>query len=209
MQGRCPLIAAAGLVLAAVLLGFAVRAGWTQAFDLRVTEALSFRVGQNSDAAIALMQAVSWIGGGTPRWILCILLSVLVWRWCGRRCGIALAGAALLSNLASNALKVAYDRARPDLIPHLDHVTSASYPSGHATSAAVVYLLLALLTPPRWRAAAWSFAVATIVLNGLSRIMLGVHWFSDIIGGTMLGAAFALLGAWWASQSGGFDPKKI
>lgn len=203
------ILIAASLFLAAILLGFAVSADWTRAADWQVSQALSFRVGQSSDAAIAFMQGVSRIGGGTPRWILCILLSVLVWRWCGRRYGIALAGAALLSNLASNALKVAYDRARPDLIPHLDHVTSASYPSGHATSAAVVYLLLAWLAPPRWRAAAWSLAVAMIVLNGFSRIMLGVHWFSDIVGGTMLGAAFAVLGAWWASQSGGFDPKEI
>jgi undecaprenyl-diphosphatase len=40
-------------------------------------------------------------------------------------------------------------------------------------------------------------ATAMILLNAASRIMLGVHWASDIAGGTMLGAAFALLGAWW------------
>src|SRR3546814_7995427 len=74
------------------------------------------------------------------------------------------------------------------LIDHLDHVSSASYPSGHATSAAVVYLLLAWLAPPRWRFFAWALAAAMIVLNGFSRIMLGVHWASDIAGGTMLGA---------------------
>ena len=40
-----------------------------------------------------------------------------------------------------------------------------------------------------------------IVLNGFSRIMLGVHWASDIAGGTMLGTAFALFGAWWKNRS--------
>src|SRR3546814_13180535 len=90
------------------------------------------------------------------------------------------------------------------LIDHLDHVSSASYPSGHATSAAVVYLLLAWLAPPRWRFFAWALAAAMIVLNGFSRIMLGVHWASDIAGGTMLGAAFALLGAWWVAR-----PRKL
>jgi undecaprenyl-diphosphatase len=39
-----------------------------------------------------------------------------------------------------------------------------------------------------------------ILVNACSRIMLGVHWASDIAGGTMLGAAFALLGAWWVSR---------
>ena len=38
-----------------------------------------------------------------------------------------------------------------------------------------------------------------MLLTGFSRIMLGVHWASDIAGGTMLGSAFALLGAWWVS----------
>jgi len=192
------LIAAAGLILAVILLGFAVGAGWIQAFDLRISNGLVLHVGESSPAFIAFMQGASWIGGGTPRWIIVILLCALVWHWCGPRCAIALGGASLLSNLASSLLKLGFGRARPDLIDHLDHQTSFSYPSGHATSAAVVYLLLAWLVPPRWRRAAWSLAGAMIVLNGFSRIMLGVHWASDILGGTMLGAAFALLGAWWA-----------
>ena len=202
MMNRQKYLPAATLLVAAtVLLGFAVSAGWLVATDLYVSNALSLRVGQSSPQLIAFMQGISWIGGGTPRWIICILLSALVWHWCGRRCGIALAGATLLSNLASNALKFAFDRARPDIIEHLDHVNSASYPSGHATSAAVVYLLLAWLAPPRWRSLAWALAATMIVLNGFSRIMLGVHWASDIVGGTILGTAFALLGAWWASRA--------
>ncbi|MBN8843416.1 MAG: phosphatase PAP2 family protein [Sphingomonadales bacterium] len=198
-RSRPPIVATA-LVLAVILLGLIVNAGWLVGIDLHISNALSLRVGQSSPQLIAFMQGISWIGGGTPRWIICILLSALVWHWCGRRCGIALAGAALLSNLASNGLKIAFGRARPDIIEHLDHVNSASYPSGHATSAAVVYLLLAWLAPPRWRPLAWTLAVVMIILNGFSRIMLGVHWASDIVGGTMLGAAFALLGVWWASR---------
>lgn len=196
------LIAAAGLILAVILLGFAIGAGWTQAIDLRVSTGLVLHVGESSPALISFMQWASWIGGGTPRWIIVILLCALIWRWRGQRHALALAGASLLSNLASNGLKLAYGRVRPDIIEHLDHQMSASYPSGHATSAAVVYLLLAWFTPPHWRRAAWSLAGTMIVLTGASRIMLGVHWASDILGGTMLGAAFALLGVWWASRPG-------
>lgn len=193
------LIAAAGLMLAVILVGLAVGAGWTQAVDLRISNGLVLHVGETTPTFIAFMQWVSWIGGGTPRWIIVILLCTLVWRWCGPRCAVALGGASLLSNLASSLLKLGFARARPEVIDHLDLQTSFSYPSGHATSAAAVYLLLAWLAPPRWRRAAWSLAGAMIVLNGFSRIMLGVHWASDILGGTMLGAAFALLGAWWAA----------
>src|SRR3546814_10308610 len=133
------------------------------------------------------MQWASWIGGGTPRWIIVILLSALVWHWCGPRCAVALGGASLLSNLASSLLKLGFGRARPDLIDHLDHQTSFSYPSGHATSAATVYLLLAWLAPSRWRPSAWTLAAAMILLNGFSRIMPGAPWASDVAGGTMLG----------------------
>jgi len=200
-QSNRLLFTAATLVLAVILLGLMISAGWLVGADLHISKALSLRVGQSSLQLVSFMQAASWIGGGTPRWIICIALAALVWHWCGRRCGIALAGAALLSNLASNALKIAFDRARPDLIEHLDHVSSASYPSGHATSAAAVYLLLAWFAPARWRPLGWALAAAMILLNGFSRIMLGVHWASDVVGGTMLGAAFALLGAWWASRA--------
>ncbi len=194
------LIAAAALLVAVILLGFAVVAGRTQAIDLRISTDLVLQVGKSDPLFIAFMQGVSWIGGGIPRWIIVIALSALVWHWCGPRCAVALAGASLLSNLASSLLKLGFGVSRPDLIPHLDHQTSFSYPSGHATSAAVVYLTLAWLAPPRWRRAAWSLAGVMIVLNGVSRMMLGVHWASDIVGGTMLGAAFALLGAVYARR---------
>ncbi|KAB2848083.1 MAG: phosphatase PAP2 family protein, partial [Sphingopyxis terrae] len=61
-----------------------------------------------------------------------------------------------------------------------------------------LYLTLALLAPVQWRRATWALAVLMIGLTGLSRIMLGVHWPSDVVGGTLLGAAFALAAAWWA-----------
>jgi undecaprenyl-diphosphatase len=195
-------VMASALIVAVILLGFAVGAGWTQAADWQVSRALALRVDQADPGVISFMQWASWIGGGTPRWVIVILLCGLVWRWCGPRCAVALGGASLLANLASSLLKLGFGRARPDLIAHLDHQMSFSYPSGHATSAAVVYLLLAWLAPPRWRRFAWALAVAMILLNGFSRIMLGVHWASDIVGGTLLGTAFALLGVAWVRRDG-------
>lgn len=191
------------MITATLLLGFAVGAGWTQTIDLRIANALAFRVGESSPILLAFMRGVSWIGGGVPRWGVVALLALLVWRWRGRRAALVLASASLLASLASSAFKAGFDRARPDLIAHLDTVANASYPSGHATNTAVLYLLLACLAPPRWRAPLWALAVAMILLNGASRVMLGVHWPTDIIGGTMLGAAFALLGAIWVRPPAG------
>ncbi|WP_137870952.1 phosphatase PAP2 family protein [Sphingopyxis sp. 2PD] len=200
MTGRQVPTMAALMLMAMILLGFAVGAGWTEDIDRAVSAALALRVELVDPALVTFMQAVSWIGGGIPRWIIVILLCGLVWHWCGPRCAVALGGASLLANLASSLLKLGFGRARPDVIDHLDHQTSFAYPSGHATSAAVVYLLLAWLAPPRWRAAAWTLAIAMILLNAFSRIMLGVHWASDIVGGTLLGTAFALTAVWWVAR---------
>ena len=188
------------LVLLFILNSVLVWSGHTAAIDRQIGTALGLSVDGSPHWMILFMQGVSWIGGGLPRWGIVILLCGLVWHWCGPRCAVALAVASLLSNLASSLLKIGFGVARPDLVPHLDHQTSYSYPSGHATNAAVVYLLLAWLAPPRWRRAAWSLAGVMIVLNGVSRMMLGVHWASDIVGGTLMGAAFALFGAAWARR---------
>ena len=188
------------LVVLFLLNSLLVWSGQTAAIDRQIGTALGLTVDSSPSWLILFMQGASWIGGGLPRWGIVILLCALVWHWCGPRCAVALAGASLLSNLASSLLKKGFAVERPDIVPHLDHQTSFSYPSGHATNAAVVYLLLAWLAPPRWRHAAWTLAGVMIVLNGVSRMMLGVHWASDIVGGTLLGATFALLGAAWARQ---------
>lgn len=185
-----------------VMVSAVVMAGLVDGLDRQISTALVMTVDSAPGWWILFMQGVSWIGGGLPRWGIVILLCALVWHWCGPRCAVALGGASLLANLASSVLKMSFGRPRPDLVPHLDHQTSFAYPSGHATSAAVVYLLLAWLAPPRWRAAAWALAVTIIILNAFSRITLGVHWASDIVGGTLLGTAFALAAIWWVGPRG-------
>ena len=94
-------------------------------------------------------------------------------------------------------IKHIYQRPRPTLVPHLVEVTSSSFPSGHATDSAIVYLtlgaLLARAVPegaPRIYVLA--AAVAITLLIGCSRVYLGVHWPSDVVAGWAIGAAWAL-----------------
>lgn len=192
---------AALLFALTIALGFAVMAGWFGAVDHALSALAGLRAGQDSQQLIDTLWWVSWAGGGTPRWIIVTALCGALWWAMGWRAGAAMAMASLLSNMASNAFKFSFGRVRPDIIPHLDHVGSPAYPSGHATSAAAVYLLLALMVPPRWRGAALVAAVSAMALNGASRLMLGVHWATDIIGGTMLGSGFALIACWWWQQA--------
>lgn len=104
------------------------------------------------------------------------------------------------SLLINTALKLGFDRPRPDLVPHGAYVYTASFPSGHAMLATATYLtlgaLLARVLPDR-RTKFFVLAMAVVLslLIGFSRVYLGVHWPSDVAAGWMVGAAWALL--WW------------
>ncbi|HKC02119.1 MAG TPA: phosphatase PAP2 family protein [Sphingomicrobium sp.] len=86
-------------------------------------------------------------------------------------------------------------RARPDVEPHLVVVRTSSFPSGHATSSMIFYLALALVLTAgtRWQRPAAAGAILLSLAIGTSRVMLGVHWPSDVIGGWAFGLLWVLL----------------
>lgn len=85
-------------------------------------------------------------------------------------------------------------RLRPGEHDHLVQVQSLAFPSGHAANATIVWVSLALLLTDRYphRAAALWAAVWVAILVGVSRMMLGVHWPSDVIGGWSFGLLWTL-----------------
>jgi undecaprenyl-diphosphatase len=108
----------------------------------------------------------------------------------------AAAGAVLLVTI----LKIGFDRPRPDLVTHLVTTETPSFPSGHSTASAAVYLMLGALLARfqrrrRLRLFFVGLAVAITVLVGFSRVYLGVHWPSDVVAGWTLGGAWAV-GCW-------------
>lgn len=119
--------------------------------------------------------------------------------------------AATLGAIAiSSGLKELIDRARPDLVPHATTVYTASFPSGHSMHSASVYLTLAALlarvqTRRRQKTFVLGFAIITILMIGVSRIYLGVHWPTDVLAGWTAGTGWALL-CWllarWLQQRG-------
>ena len=107
------------------------------------------------------------------------------------------AATVVLAQAASEVLKHLIDRPRPDLVPQHDLVYSSSFPSGHALMAPVVYLTLAVVltageAPPAEML--WPLcAAALVVAIGVSRVYLGVHWPTDVLGGWALGVGIAII----------------
>jgi undecaprenyl-diphosphatase len=107
---------------------------------------------------------------------------------------LAIAG----GGLAGNLLKWIFVRARPDLVPHLVSVDSASFPSAHAMNSAVTFLTLGVLLSRtqkdrRLKAYLLGIAVFLTLIVGFSRVYLGVHWPTDVVAGWAVGAAWAIL----------------
>lgn len=188
------LLTAAFLLFALVIaLGFAVSAGLLRDFDLAVSDALNLRRGVSPDWLIRTMQGISWIGGGLQRYVIVAILTAALWRWWGWGAALAMGLTTLASAFTSDVMKSYFGRIRPDLVPQLDPINSPAFPSGHANNAAVVYILFIMLVPQA-RHPLWQLAAALmILLTGLSRILLGVHWPTDVVGGWMLGTAYALM----------------
>jgi undecaprenyl-diphosphatase len=137
--------------------------------------------------------------GGTAILTL-VTLGVAAYLLLARRRGAALLVLASIGggSALSWLLKLAYQRPRPDLVPHAVQVYSASFPSGHAMLSAITWLTLGALlaeAEPRWRlrGCILGMAVTITLLVGASRVYLGVHWPTDVLAGWCIGGAWALL----------------
>jgi undecaprenyl-diphosphatase len=106
--------------------------------------------------------------------------------------------AAVFGGIALNdLLKLAFARPRPDAVYQAVRVFTSSFPSGHAELSAITFLTIAALLAQTQRSFTIAFyfiALATFltILIGLSRIYLGVHYPTDVLGGWCIGAAWAL-----------------
>lgn len=121
-----------------------------------------------------------------------------------RRVALTAAATTLGGALMSMLLKQWFTRPRPAVVPHLREVLSFSFPSGHTMGAAVVYLTLGVMFMKSFRsrrakAFSLSLAVFLTLAVGISRVYLGVHYPSDVLGGWIAGVSWAL-GCWALAQ---------
>lgn len=117
----------------------------------------------------------------------------LLWRGDWRR-GLLLPAIVVSERLLIEAMKTGFDRARPDPLGHQVAVHNLAFPSGHSANAMAGWLAIALLAAsPRLRRPAIALALAIAAITGLCRLVLQVHWPSDVAGGWAFGAAWTLL----------------
>jgi len=102
------------------------------------------------------------------------------------------------SVMLSEGLKAVFDRVRPPDIYQAVDTLNASFPSGHALLATTFYLSVGVMLtrafPHRHlKAYAMGAAILIALLIGVTRVYLGAHWASDVLGGWSVGAAFAMV----------------
>ena len=183
-------LAASIAVLAAIWLLMLL--GGTGPVDRSVYEAL-----YAAHRPLLLTIARALTAAGEPITLIGAAILCALWLWLagrGRR-GLSLLVVALIGRALSEIQKIWVDRPRPSLEPHLVLVKTQSFPSGHATSSMVFYLALALALAghSRWTRLAIVGAIAFSLLIGISRVMLGVHWPSDVIAGWAFGALWVVV----------------
>lgn len=147
---------------------------------------------------VDLLQGISWFGRAPVVTVVVAAAVAYVLRRGQRRLAVFLAVTPLGGAALNSVVKIAVDRPRPVVDHPVASAFGKSFPSGHAMSSTVAYGALLLvflpLVPPGARRPVAVAGLAVPVVIGLSRLFLGVHFVTDVVGGWLLGAAW-LVGA--------------
>ncbi|MBV9445304.1 MAG: phosphatase PAP2 family protein [Streptosporangiaceae bacterium] len=187
-----PLIVVTAAALLFAILLLLVRLQWAplESADHGAAARLNSLVAGDS-AAVSIVKAVTWLGSGGVLWTLIGAAAiVLAFRRRWRLVAYLLAtGAGAL--VLDPVLKALVGRLRPVVAHPIAHGNGNSFPSGHALGSIVCYgaLFLVFLPATRgtWRRVFTVVIVTLIAAIGISRLLLGVHYLSDVLGGWSLG----------------------
>ncbi|WP_129775761.1 phosphatase PAP2 family protein [Peristeroidobacter soli] len=166
-------------------------------FDVALTEALSWHA---TEAQLRIFAAVTDLGDKDfllPLGIVIASFMLFRRRWYLAAAWIVATAGGALANVG---LKAIFERSRPEHLHGFASVSGWSFPSGHSSGSFIVYGLLAYLivihSKPRFHLPVAAIAMLLIVCVGFSRVVLQVHYFSDVLGGYAFGAAW--VAAWIA-----------
>jgi membrane-associated phospholipid phosphatase len=147
-----------------------------------------------SGGLVAVLEVISF--AGKPVWLWGVVGAAVLFlvRRGQYRLAVFLVASGIGGGVVDTVLKVAVDRPRPELEDPVAVAFGKSFPSGHAMMSLVVYGGLLLVFLPviqrRWRTTVVACVGALILAIGLSRLALGVHFVSDVLGGWVMGLAW-------------------
>jgi membrane protein DedA with SNARE-associated domain/membrane-associated phospholipid phosphatase len=162
---------------------------------------LRFAVDHRTAWLTIVMKAITWLGSNATLIPLTIVVCIwLIWRREARNLAIGVAVALAGANVLYHIAKDVVARPRPPIALQLVHVSGSSFPSGHATQAlaglGAIAIALCSRRSLKTRFVVVITATGLILLIGVSRIYLGVHWWTDVVGGFGLGGLWlSLVGA--------------
>jgi undecaprenyl-diphosphatase len=202
-----PLLVAAFLaftIFAFLKLGAEVVEGDTLAFDQRLLQlAQSLRI--NHAWIGPVMRDLSGLGSTIVLTLVTVGTVFYLALFSSQRLAALVAVSVSSGTLLVGWFKAGFGRIRPDLSYAEISVPGLSFPSGHATMSAIVFLTIgALISATRRRASERVYILLAAglmtFLVGLSRVALGVHWVTDVMGGWAFGSAWAVFWLWLVSR---------
>lgn len=195
------------LALAFVLLASEVLEGDTRSFDTHLLHsAQSLRASHIWLAEV--LRDLSGLGSTTVLALFTVATVGYLALVSARATAILVGASVATGAILVSVFKSAFGRLRPDGAFAELVASGLSFPSGHASMSAVVFLTLgALIASTRSSLGERVYILATAafmtLLVGLSRVALGVHWATDVLGGWAFGAGWAMLWLLFARRSGG------
>ncbi len=197
------LVAAAILWAGFALMAWLVLTGRTGGFD--EWGLMSYRTGEElgpsgPELVFESVRDVTALGGVFLRNLFALVAVVALLFLKLRREAFLYAATVVTGWLANTGVKLLVGRERPQIVPHLTEAGGESFPSGHSFSAAVVYIgmaiaFAALSKRHSVRYTVIGFAMVLSAMVAWSRVMLGVHFPSDVTAGWLGGAGWAFLAA--------------
>ena len=199
MKSKRSIIAIVALVIGFIALASGVLSAATEPFDHAILQALrtdpSHPVGPLwLERTVLNLSALG--SAAVTTLLVCVGALFLVLDKRPRQ-ALLLIGATSIAALGMTGLKLLIGRERPTIVEHIEVVGGLSFPSGHTLIAAVLYPTLGMLIASNLRQRhlkVFVFVVAALLalIVGLTRVYLGVHYPSDVLGGWLLGLAFAI-----------------